>query len=217
MHQVAAAVSAHISASHCRHRWLSKLSRCNTKGKWIAEEDAMLRRIVDRSGTRDWATIAEQMPGRSVKQCREHWQNYLAAGLTHSEWTAAEDRTLLDLAVRCPPAAPLSAYHLLTSAWHRGRVQGRYGRSWQRIAAHMPGRPSNCVKNRWYLVRPARPTATLRPTLTPLYVATVLAFAADAARGGVCQGERGALCTWPATRITAPRGSQPPGQAATSG
>lgn len=60
----------------------------------------MLRRIVEHAGTRDWALVAEQMPGRSAKQCREHWQNYLAAGLSRSEWTAAEDRSLLDLAVR---------------------------------------------------------------------------------------------------------------------
>ena len=42
--------------------------------QWTDEEDAKLATAVELHGAR-WSTIAEHVPGRTGKQCRERWKN----------------------------------------------------------------------------------------------------------------------------------------------
>jgi hypothetical protein len=60
----------------------------------------MLRQLVkeeesDRSGK--WAHVADFIPNRSSKQCRERWHNHLASNLKKGGWTAEEDEMIIEL------------------------------------------------------------------------------------------------------------------------
>ena len=40
------------------------------KGQWTKEEDEMVMKYVEKYGTKQWARIAQILPGRKGKQCR---------------------------------------------------------------------------------------------------------------------------------------------------
>ncbi|KAG1243314.1 hypothetical protein G6F68_015867 [Rhizopus microsporus] len=56
----------------CQARWTEALDPYVRKGKWAAEEDALLRMGVESFGT-CWIRIAETIPGRTQRQCRTRW------------------------------------------------------------------------------------------------------------------------------------------------
>lgn len=94
------------------------------KSKWTPDEDNLLRRSVEIHGNENWTAVATLVPGRNPKQCRERWTAQLDPALTRDDWTPQEDAILL-------------------------HVHKSHGNSWARIAAFLPGRSSNAVKNRY--------------------------------------------------------------------
>jgi hypothetical protein len=62
--------------------------------KFTPHEDALLRAIVAEKGTADWSLIAEMMPQRDSRQCRERWLHYLSPNLMRYPWTKVEDAML---------------------------------------------------------------------------------------------------------------------------
>jgi hypothetical protein len=49
--------------------------------RWTEAEHATLLRLVTEMGDETcWAAIAEQLPGRTGKQCRERWVNHIGCG-----------------------------------------------------------------------------------------------------------------------------------------
>ena len=92
------------------------------KGPWTKEEDALIMSCVQK-GIMKWSEVAENVPGRIGKQCRERWYNHLDPALKKGGWTEEEDGLLL-------------------------AAQRKWGNAWTKIAKEVPGRSENAVKNR---------------------------------------------------------------------
>lgn len=67
------------------------------------EEDEMLRKIVCLFGAKNWKLIATMIPGRTPRQCRDRYANYLAPGFIHKQWSAEEDLILAEKYKICGP------------------------------------------------------------------------------------------------------------------
>ena len=91
------------------------------KGTWTAEEDAILRAKRALYG-RKWTKIAEFLPGRAGKQCRERYVNHLDPKLKKGELTDDEEAILIGM-------------------------HEHHGNKWTVISKQLPGRSDNDVKN----------------------------------------------------------------------
>jgi hypothetical protein len=94
------------------------------KGSWTRQEDETIMEFVEQYGTKNWAKLADLLPGRIGKQCRERWRNHLDPCNNREPWTAEEDELLIAL-------------------------HEQHGNQWVRIATIMRGRSDNHIKNRW--------------------------------------------------------------------
>jgi hypothetical protein len=82
-------------------------------------------RLVRQFGAHDWAKISYSMNGRTPRQCRQRYRNYLSQSRQRSAWTVKEEE--------------------LVVAKYR-----EFGPKWVRISTFLPGRTGNDVKNRWH-------------------------------------------------------------------
>jgi hypothetical protein len=64
------------------------------RSKFTPEEDAMLKHIVETDPSLNWNTVAQMMPGRTARQVRERYKNYLSPHLNKGGWSEAEDELL---------------------------------------------------------------------------------------------------------------------------
>ncbi|EAY07307.1 Myb-like DNA-binding domain containing protein [Trichomonas vaginalis G3] len=96
-----------------------------TRKRFSPEEDAILKKLVQVEGIKDWEEISEQLPGRTSRQCRDRYNNYLFKEIVKRPWTPEEDRIIIE----------------------KNKI---YGNSWSKIAQFLVGRSGNNVKNRWH-------------------------------------------------------------------
>jgi len=80
----------------CLHRWQKVLNPNLVKGPWTKEEDEIVIKLVDKNGPRNWSKIAEYLPGRIGKQCRERWHNHLNPDIKKDRWTEDEDLAIME-------------------------------------------------------------------------------------------------------------------------
>ncbi|KAI4320290.1 hypothetical protein MLD38_033786 [Melastoma candidum] len=95
------------------------------KGSWTEEEDALLRKCVQRHGEGRWHLVPCRAGlNRCRKSCRLRWLNYLKPNIKRGEFQEDE----VDIMIRL--------HNLL-------------GNRWSLIAGRIPGRTANDVKNYW--------------------------------------------------------------------
>lgn len=61
------------------------------------QEDSTLRSLVQEYGAKKWSHIAEFLPGRKGKQCRERWHNQLDPEIKKGPFSQAEDAIIVTL------------------------------------------------------------------------------------------------------------------------
>lgn len=93
------------------------------KFKFTKSEDNQLFNLVKLYGENDWRTIADQMPYRTPRQCRERWTNYVNPNLNKKPWSISEDMYLV------------MKHH-------------DFGNKWKIIQRFFPGRSKNDIKQR---------------------------------------------------------------------
>ena len=84
------------SEVQCLHRWQKVLKPSLVKGPWTADEDRKVVELVKKYGAKKWSLIAQELPGRIGKQCRERWHNHLNPEISKEAWKEEEDRTILE-------------------------------------------------------------------------------------------------------------------------
>jgi hypothetical protein len=57
-------------------------TKVRTLNRWSPEEHTKLDFLVKKWGSeKNWAKVAEEMPNRTGKQCRERWLNHMKPGI----------------------------------------------------------------------------------------------------------------------------------------
>ncbi|XP_039039299.1 transcription factor MYB13-like [Hibiscus syriacus] len=95
------------------------------KGPWTPEEDQILVNYIQIHGHGNWRALPKQAGLlRCGKSCRLRWTNYLRPDIKRGNFTREEEDTIINL------------HELL-------------GNKWSAIAARLPGRTDNEIKNVW--------------------------------------------------------------------
>ncbi|KAK2424482.1 hypothetical protein P8452_53448 [Trifolium repens] len=95
------------------------------KGPWTNEEDQMLINYINTHGPGNWRNLPKNAGlQRCGKSCRLRWTNYLRPDIKRGRFSFEEEETIIQL-------------------------HSVLGNKWSAIAARLPGRTDNEIKNYW--------------------------------------------------------------------
>ncbi|GMI72510.1 myb domain protein 33 [Hibiscus trionum] len=95
------------------------------KGPWTSAEDAILIDYVEKHGEGNWNAVQKHSGlFRCGKSCRLRWANHLRPNLKKGAFTQEEEQLIIEL-------------------------HAKMGNKWAQMAAHLPGRTDNEIKNYW--------------------------------------------------------------------
>ncbi|CAH1454572.1 unnamed protein product [Lactuca virosa] len=95
------------------------------KGPWTQEEDLKLMEYIQLHGPGNWRTLPKNAGlQRCGKSCRLRWTNYLRPDIKRGRFSFEEEETIIQL-------------------------HSMLGNKWSAIAARLPGRTDNEIKNYW--------------------------------------------------------------------
>ncbi|XP_068667570.1 transcription factor MYB41-like [Aristolochia californica] len=95
------------------------------KGPWTPEEDQKLIDHIQKHGHGSWRTLPKNAGlARCGKSCRLRWTNYLRPDIKRGRFSFEEEETIIQL-------------------------HSVLGNKWSAIAARLPGRTDNEIKNYW--------------------------------------------------------------------
>ncbi|KAL7091378.1 hypothetical protein ACP275_12G101900 [Erythranthe tilingii] len=100
-------------------------SRELKKGPWTRDEDQKLLAYIQEHGHGSWRSLpAKAGLERCGKSCRLRWTNYLRPDIKRGKLSSHEEKTII-------------------------RLHALLGNRWSAIAAHLPKRTDNEIKNYW--------------------------------------------------------------------
>uniref|UniRef100_A0A0E0HG72 Transcription factor GAMYB n=1 Tax=Oryza nivara TaxID=4536 RepID=A0A0E0HG72_ORYNI len=106
----------------CRRSTVAPLLK---KGPWTSWEDSILEKYIKKHGERNWKLVQKNTRLlRCGKSCRLRWMNHLRPNLKKGAFSKEEENKIINL--------------------HR-----KMGNKWSRMAADLPGRTDNEIKNYW--------------------------------------------------------------------
>lgn len=99
--------------------------KCRRRLFSVEDDKVLTSIVVNNNGITNWQDVAKLMPGKTARQCKDRWFNYLSPENKFSPWTKEEDETIINMV-------------------------NSIGTKWVSIARALPGRSDNSIKNRWY-------------------------------------------------------------------
>lgn len=106
----------------------SSMKQKKTKNKFTEVEDNIIKQFVQNYGAHTWGRVIPLLPGRTPRQVRERYVNYLSPNVNLNEWTKDEDELILKLVAQ-------------------------FGKKWAYISRSFNQRTDVSIKNRYFLLK----------------------------------------------------------------